>query len=325
MGRLSVLSWLRRDFRSWSRIGNPTSHQGIEHLLTLRRSHLLFHFQHADTAFPFTAWGGQHMPPVSINVGWEGMKLMKLAQNIHTKPDEGKHWSQQGADYEGKHRERPPQGAGAAGGRFKRRRGPLMAAPLTVAPPLRLPLRMRGWAAWGDGRRPRRPAPPCRSGSASPPASSSPAPLPPVRGRRVPSSSSSGGCAPPVPFLGFPGTPEGNERLPFCPPSPPCCAPSPQGCGARSLVSPPRRLWFPLKIPLWDPSELVGWAGKPESLRLARWSVLVSGMLKHRCAFLTPPGSSLPGVSAQSFLHCFTLTSSAFNLQVATPGVSKNE
>ncbi|KAF1585616.1 Glutamine amidotransferase-like class 1 domain-containing protein 1, partial [Eudyptes moseleyi] len=26
------------------------------------------------------------------------------------------------------------------------------------------------------------------------------------------------------------------------------------------------------------------------------------------------------GVSAQSFLHCFTLTSSAFNLQVATPG-----
>lgn len=135
MGRLSVLSWLRRDFRNWSRIGNPAPHQGNEHLLTLRRSHLLFHFQHADTAFPFTAWGGQHMPPVSINVGWEGMKLMKLAQNIHTKPDEGKHWSQQGADYEGKHRERPPQGAGAAGGRFKRRRGPLMAAPLTVAPP----------------------------------------------------------------------------------------------------------------------------------------------------------------------------------------------
>uniref|UniRef100_A0A8C9EL20 Glutamine amidotransferase-like class 1 domain-containing protein 1 n=1 Tax=Pavo cristatus TaxID=9049 RepID=A0A8C9EL20_PAVCR len=30
------------------------------------------------------------------------------------------------------------------------------------------------------------------------------------------------------------------------------------------------------------------------------------------------------GVSAQSFLQCFTLSSSAFNLQVATPGVSKN-
>uniref|UniRef100_A0A9L0RET4 Glutamine amidotransferase-like class 1 domain-containing protein 1 n=1 Tax=Equus caballus TaxID=9796 RepID=A0A9L0RET4_HORSE len=28
----------------------------------------------------------------------------------------------------------------------------------------------------------------------------------------------------------------------------------------------------------------------------------------------------LPGVSAQSFLHCFTLASAAFNLQVATPG-----
>lgn len=30
----------------------------------------------------------------------------------------------------------------------------------------------------------------------------------------------------------------------------------------------------------------------------------------------------LAGVSAQSFLHCFTLASAAFNLQVATPGVS---
>lgn len=28
------------------------------------------------------------------------------------------------------------------------------------------------------------------------------------------------------------------------------------------------------------------------------------------------------GVSAQSFHHCFTLASAAFNLQVATPGVS---
>lgn len=28
------------------------------------------------------------------------------------------------------------------------------------------------------------------------------------------------------------------------------------------------------------------------------------------------------GVSAQSFLHCFSLASAAFNLQVATPGVS---
>lgn len=28
------------------------------------------------------------------------------------------------------------------------------------------------------------------------------------------------------------------------------------------------------------------------------------------------------GVSAPSFLHCFTLASSAFNLQVVTPGVS---
>ncbi|KAL9850803.1 glutamine amidotransferase-like class 1 domain-containing protein 1 isoform 3-T3 [Geothlypis trichas] len=35
-----------------------------------------------------------------------------------------------------------------------------------------------------------------------------------------------------------------------------------------------------------------------------------------------PPrvGICFPGVSAQSFLHCFTLASSAFNLQVATPG-----
>uniref|UniRef100_A0A8B9Z063 Glutamine amidotransferase-like class 1 domain-containing protein 1 n=1 Tax=Buteo japonicus TaxID=224669 RepID=A0A8B9Z063_9AVES len=31
-------------------------------------------------------------------------------------------------------------------------------------------------------------------------------------------------------------------------------------------------------------------------------------------------GLCFSGVSAQSFLHCFTLTSSAFNLQVATPG-----
>ena len=30
----------------------------------------------------------------------------------------------------------------------------------------------------------------------------------------------------------------------------------------------------------------------------------------------------LAGVSAPSFLHCFTLASAAFNLQVATPGVS---
>lgn len=31
---------------------------------------------------------------------------------------------------------------------------------------------------------------------------------------------------------------------------------------------------------------------------------------------------SSAGVSAPSFLHCFTLASTAFNLQVATPGVS---
>uniref|UniRef100_A0A8C4UM25 Glutamine amidotransferase-like class 1 domain-containing protein 1 n=1 Tax=Falco tinnunculus TaxID=100819 RepID=A0A8C4UM25_FALTI len=35
----------------------------------------------------------------------------------------------------------------------------------------------------------------------------------------------------------------------------------------------------------------------------------------HACA-----RTAARGVSAQSFLHCFTLTSSAFNLQVATPG-----
>lgn len=39
----------------------------------------------------------------------------------------------------------------------------------------------------------------------------------------------------------------------------------------------------------------------------------------HALAVLKP---SLAGVSAQSFFHCFTLASAAFNLQVATPGVS---
>lgn len=46
--------------------------------------------------------------------------------------------------------------------------------------------------------------------------------------------------------------------------------------------------------------------------------------LKYNCCFLKLLDSVFSGVSAQSFLHCFTLTSSAFNLQVATPGVSKN-
>uniref|UniRef100_A0A8B9G6C6 Glutamine amidotransferase-like class 1 domain-containing protein 1 n=1 Tax=Amazona collaria TaxID=241587 RepID=A0A8B9G6C6_9PSIT len=39
-----------------------------------------------------------------------------------------------------------------------------------------------------------------------------------------------------------------------------------------------------------------------------------------RPSCLIVASAAAAGVSAQSFLHCFTLTSSAFNLQVATPG-----
>lgn len=52
-------------------------------------------------------------------------------------------------------------------------------------------------------------------------------------------------------------------------------------------------------------SEEYGWARQPY----------------HALAFLEP---SIAGVSAQSFVHCFTLASAAFNLQVATPGVSSH-
>uniref|UniRef100_A0A8B9YB43 Glutamine amidotransferase-like class 1 domain-containing protein 1 n=1 Tax=Bos mutus grunniens TaxID=30521 RepID=A0A8B9YB43_BOSMU len=46
----------------------------------------------------------------------------------------------------------------------------------------------------------------------------------------------------------------------------------------------------------------------------SRWPALPSNLQ------VATPGVS---VSAQSFLHCFTLASAAFNLQVATPGVRK--
>ncbi|KAM6172068.1 glutamine amidotransferase-like class 1 domain-containing protein 1 isoform 1-T1 [Erethizon dorsatum] len=47
---------------------------------------------------------------------------------------------------------------------------------------------------------------------------------------------------------------------------------------------------------------------------------MASERLASRPACLLVASGAAEGVSAQSFLHCFTLASAAFNLQVATPG-----
>ncbi|XP_070283280.1 glutamine amidotransferase-like class 1 domain-containing protein 1 isoform X1 [Myotis yumanensis] len=47
---------------------------------------------------------------------------------------------------------------------------------------------------------------------------------------------------------------------------------------------------------------------------------MASERLPNRPACLLVASGAAEGVSAQSFLHCFTLASAAFNLQVATPG-----
>uniref|UniRef100_A0A9L0TE85 Glutamine amidotransferase-like class 1 domain-containing protein 1 n=1 Tax=Equus caballus TaxID=9796 RepID=A0A9L0TE85_HORSE len=47
---------------------------------------------------------------------------------------------------------------------------------------------------------------------------------------------------------------------------------------------------------------------------------MASERLSSRPACLLVASGAAEGVSAQSFLHCFTLASAAFNLQVATPG-----
>ncbi|XP_064348002.1 glutamine amidotransferase-like class 1 domain-containing protein 1 isoform X3 [Camelus dromedarius] len=47
---------------------------------------------------------------------------------------------------------------------------------------------------------------------------------------------------------------------------------------------------------------------------------MASERLPSRPACLLVASGAADGVSAQSFLHCFTLASGAFNLQVATPG-----
>ncbi|XP_040320238.1 glutamine amidotransferase-like class 1 domain-containing protein 1 isoform X2 [Herpailurus yagouaroundi] len=49
---------------------------------------------------------------------------------------------------------------------------------------------------------------------------------------------------------------------------------------------------------------------------------MASERLQSRPACLLVASGAAEGVSAQSFLHCFTLAGAAFNLQVATPGVS---
>ncbi|XP_037018974.1 glutamine amidotransferase-like class 1 domain-containing protein 1 isoform X2 [Artibeus jamaicensis] len=49
---------------------------------------------------------------------------------------------------------------------------------------------------------------------------------------------------------------------------------------------------------------------------------MASERLPSRPACLLVASGAAEGVSAQSFHHCFTLASAAFNLQVATPGVS---
>ncbi|XP_053418747.1 glutamine amidotransferase-like class 1 domain-containing protein 1 isoform X9 [Nycticebus coucang] len=47
---------------------------------------------------------------------------------------------------------------------------------------------------------------------------------------------------------------------------------------------------------------------------------MASDRLPSRLACLLVASGAAEGVSAQSFLHCFTMASTAFNLQVATPG-----
>nr|XP_034787746.2 glutamine amidotransferase-like class 1 domain-containing protein 1 isoform X4 [Pan paniscus] len=47
---------------------------------------------------------------------------------------------------------------------------------------------------------------------------------------------------------------------------------------------------------------------------------MASERLPSRPACLLVASGAAEGVSAQSFLHCFTMASTAFNLQVATPG-----
>nr|KAF6398461.1 glutamine amidotransferase like class 1 domain containing 1 [Molossus molossus] len=47
---------------------------------------------------------------------------------------------------------------------------------------------------------------------------------------------------------------------------------------------------------------------------------MASERLQSRPACLLVASGAAEGVSAQSFLHCFTMASAAFNLQVATPG-----
>ncbi|EDL18066.1 Parkinson disease 7 domain containing 1, isoform CRA_b [Mus musculus] len=51
---------------------------------------------------------------------------------------------------------------------------------------------------------------------------------------------------------------------------------------------------------------------------------MASERLPSRPACLLVASGASEGVSAQSFVHCFTLASAAFNLQVATPGVSSH-
>lgn len=54
----------------------------------------------------------------------------------------------------------------------------------------------------------------------------------------------------------------------------------------------------------------------------APWGVWAAPSGGRGCRPGAHPTAPLAGVSAQSFHHCFTLASTAFNLQVATPGVS---
>lgn len=90
----------------------PNISSGHRTLADIASSHLLFHFQHADTAFPFTAWGGQHMPPVSINGG--DMKLAQKAQHPH-KPRWGEAVKPTGRWLRGETQGAAPTGCGGGG------------------------------------------------------------------------------------------------------------------------------------------------------------------------------------------------------------------
>ena len=64
----------------------------------------------------------------------------------------------------------------------------------------------------------------------------------------------------------------------------------------------------------------------PSHVQNGPWVSWSEGLLPRVAEAVRSPEPSglrlLAGVSAPSFLHCFTLASAAFNLQVATPGVS---